>query len=730
MMTKSNKTVFELVAQDFDHNHTHCTTQSMLLGSTSVDSSFLVGGGKENYDFMSLKQLVATIMAVVDSGEFALPFVRLTKGGKSYEIDLSALRRFEPTGKAPKIIRFVKAKEPSKNVSVERLMAHELANVMLDDLFLESVHALFAQDRKTLIEDRNLHAPEYREMVDSLAAQLLPAQDQVVAALPMVMDQLRSRYPDASTGQLYQAALQLIGQQLSPILSTIQMWTTGLRQALDPALKDKLRIVRAIVESNLFLALTGNLKIDEIGSKEEIKQLIPTINVSVGDVVLPVLIGPFDSGPAVIPMASGALGPRGGHLAFIPWNLLKRLPFIVPIYGHETGHLLQAVIKNYMQTYTKLAVDTIKKALADGTLVLDEMFIMIGNQKIPAEIFWPMVFMGQLTEQDADHWSDRAVGPAAFISSFVIYMGAMTEVGRGDMDKVDHVLRSGSSYTVVQTKDGKTQIRLEPHPQDFPRIGSWNAAIADELGYPEQGVYARAYADSEAGTPVPTRITWAGQMPKGGDQDDSLVDTKTTGKKTSERVTRSQAPIPGKAPATKKKAPAKTKPSGKVEGTKAKTPKSAPKPAPAPAPKQPQLPTISASYADYDKIAKLVVKAHLDTPTDCLNGMTLRELVNLTPKMHFKVDDVRKKLAAGDGKLSDDYHTFLLTVGAAYCEEYFAQCKAGGKPDEVADRLMKPAMEMMLTITDLWEADVKRLDVYGLEPKDVQPKTMVKTKKS
>ncbi|MFX6015266.1 hypothetical protein ABTE82_19515, partial [Acinetobacter baumannii] len=80
------------------------------------------------------------------------------------------------------------------------------------------------------------------------------------------------------------------------------------------------------------------------------------------------------------------------------WNLIKRLPLIVPIYMHEVGHLLQSVIKGFMQTYAKLIQDTINKAHGDGTLVFDEEFVMIGNQKVPAVDFFIMVFMGQLPE--------------------------------------------------------------------------------------------------------------------------------------------------------------------------------------------------------------------------------------------------------------------------------------------------------------------------------------------
>ncbi|MDR3616598.1 MAG: hypothetical protein P4L53_23765 [Candidatus Obscuribacterales bacterium] len=726
-MTKSKKIAinYELAAPDFDQPHTHCSTQGMFGGS-----SFFVGGGKENYAFMPLNQLVANALEVADSEGYQLPTVRLTKNNH-YEIDVTVLRHFDakPMGvPTPKVIRFIKAKAPTKKVTNERRIGHMIAGVMIDDMFAQPVHTFFERDYNTLVTDKHLLSPEYFEIADSLRDQLLPAQSQVIAALPQVMQELRNRYADASTGQLYQAALQLIGQQLAPILSTIQIWTTGFRQSLDPALKDKLRIVRAIVTSNLFLALTGNLKLDEIGTKGEIKQLIPTINVSVGDVVLPVLIGAFDSGPAVMPMASGALGPRGGHIAFIPWNLLKLLPLIIGIYAHETGHLLQAVIKGYMQTYGKLSADTIMKAAADGTLVFDEEFVMLGEQKIPSATFWAMVFMNQLPEQDADNWGMRATGAWCFIISFALYLAAMTEVAVGDMDHVDHVLRMGSSYSIVKTKEGKLQIRLEPHPQDGPRIGSWQAAIADLMNYPQAGAYARAFAASESGTPTPTRMTWVGQVPKGDDQDDdSLVDSKTTAKKPASKAkapaSKTKVPAKAKAPA-KKKTPAK--PAGKTQADEAKT-NGQPKAAPKPAPKQPQLPTLSASVADYDKCCKLVVKAHLETPTDCLNGMTLQELVNLTPKMHEKVDDVRAKLRAGDGKLSPDYHTFFLTVGAAFCEELKDQVDAGGDPTKVFDALNAPAMEMLLAITEQWEADVKRLDVYKLNAQDVQPKTMKKS---
>jgi hypothetical protein len=679
--------------------HHRCSTAGLFGGN-----AFFLGGGDENYKFQSLQGLVNAAMADADSAEFELPEVRLTKN-KHYEVDLSVLRQLDPMAfPIPKMVRFVRADAPKAIVSDERELAHDFANVMIDGLFTQPVHQFFEQDFKTLIQDKHLLRPEYWEIADSLKDQLVPAQEQVVQALPMVMSELRKRYPEASTGQLYQGALQLIGRQLAPILSTVQLWTTGFRQSLDPKLTETLRLVRAVIESNLFLTLTGNLKIDEIDKASDIKQAFPTIKVSVGDVVLPVLIGAFDSGPAVIPMATGALGPRGGHLAFVPWNLIEVLPFIIAIYMHETGHLLQGVIEKFMETYAALGGQTITKKVADGSLIFDEPFVMIGAQKIPAADFWTMVFQGQLPEQDADNWGMRSSGPGAFGRCFINYVGAMTEVSVGSMDKVDHTLRMGSSYTVKQTADGKVMIKLEPHPQDGPRIGSWQAAIADLMGFPDEAKYLRDYAARESGKDA-TRITWTGIVPQGDDDDSQGVQASGA------RSRKQPKAAPPKSSPTK----------GSSRSKKAPTQKAPTAPT---APQQPKLPVISASVADYDKVAKVVAEAYLNTKTACLNNMSLRELVCLTPEMQkSKVDLIKDLLKKGINTLPQDgHHYFFHTIGAAATNALFELKKEGLSAKDARVRVVAGAMGMMLELLPKWEADVQRLDVYKLKEADVQPK--------
>ena len=688
-MNTNNNTVFEIVPPSIhDLSHAPCTQQG-LFGR----SAFFIGGGKENYAFPPTAELVQRALSHANAADFVLAPVIKTKRG--YRINMSVLSKLDPSMfPMPRVIHFVKAEAPVAKVSTERLLAHDFADVMIEGLFSQPVYAFFAEDYRTLGHDKGMLAPEYTEIADSLYAQLKSAEQQVVAALPQVMTELQKRYPDASTGQLYQGALQLIGNELSPILSTVQMWTTGFRQSLDPKLKDTLTLVRAMIESNLFLSLTGNLKLDQIETKGDIKQVIPTINVSVGDVVLPVLVGPFDSGPAVIPMHDGALGPRGGHLAFIPWNLIEVLPLINSIYMHETGHLLQSVIVGFMETYTKLIATTIATGVQNKALIFDEPFVMIGAQKIPADKFWTMVFMGQLPELDADNWGMRTSGPGAFERCFINYVGAMTEVAVGSMDKVDHVLRMGSSYKVVQTKDGKVSIQLEPHPQDGPRIGSWQAAIASLMGYPADSKYAVDYAASESGKDA-KRITWVGEMPegaKGDDGDDSS----------------SQGSIRSFITWAVKKLARQSDDDTQDAGQK-----------------QPKLPTISASVADYDKVAKLIAAAFLSTKTQCLNGLSLKELVCLTPQMEKdKVDPIKELLKKGVGTLPNDgRHYFFHTIGSASVLALFELVEAGVDAKEARQRVVTAAMSMMLSLLPQWQADVKRLDIYRLSQAQVQPKS-------
>lgn len=742
MKNRKNTPVFELVAPDIENIAGHCSQHGMF-----GPSAFFLGGGKENYEFAPNAVVLARALEEAASPDFVLPELPFVGHRHGHQVNVAAAlyKLDELTFPQPQCKCFIPQAAPVAKVTPERQAAHDLATVMIEGMFGQPVWAFFERDRKTLVDAQTTLPPEYWELAESLLNQLEPTKAQVLQVLPELMSELTKQHPEASTGQIYQAALSLIGRQLAPILSTIQMWTTGFRQSLDPDLAEDLKIARAMIEQSLWLTLTGNLKLNEM-DQGDIKQVIPTINVSVGDVVLPVIIGAFDSGPAVIPMASGALGPRGGHLCFVPWNLREVLPGQGPIYeGHEAGHVKQGIIGDgkttpkYMPTYAKLTAEAIAEGVTDGSIVWDEPTVKIGTQEVPADKFWTMVFIGQLPESDADNWGMRTNGPMAFIKSFALYVGAMTEVAVGGMDKVDHVLRTGSSYTLVQGKDGKVGIKLEPHPQDVTRIGSWQAALADALGYPDAAAYARKFAADEGGNPKPTRITWKGEMPEADDGEDSLTARPAAARKPRTKKTDAGdgAAKPKSTRTRSRKAPSKTDgtPSGQkrtpnADGGSKGTGKGTPTKKPT-KPEEPQLPVISGSIADFDKAARAVAKKVLGAEVPCLNGMSVTDLVNLTPKMHaekvvplvdiLKMEDQSAHEAALEKFFSDGRHHFLLHVTAASVLALFDLIKGGMDATEARLRVMPRAKAAMLKLIVQWDADKARLDVYKLKAEDVQP---------
>ena len=688
--------VIDLAVAAEHHDHGQCSSNS-LFGRPA----FFLGGGDENYNFRSNEDVRAACLAEASSDAFTLPNVPFTL--KGHQIDASVLSQLDPMAfPIPKTMHFIPATTvPVANLSTERQLGQDLSNLMVERMFRLPVYTFFARDIRTLTIEKPLLAREYWEIADSLLAQLKPAQEQVLQVLPQVMTDLATRFPKASIGQLYQGSLQLIGRQLAPILSTIQMWTSGFRQSLDPDLQEDLAIARAIVEQGLWLTLAGNLKLNEMDTGD-VKQMVPTINVSVGDVVLPVLVGAFDSGPAVIPMASGALGPRGGHLCFLPDNLRPYIGGIGPVYVHEEGHVDQGIIGNppkspkYMPTKAKLTATTI----AAANITFDEPVIMIGEQKVPAKDFWTMVFIGHLPEVDADNWGMLTAGPAAFGKCFINYVGGMKATAAGGMDKVDHVLRSSSSYKPVQLKDGRVAIKIEPHPHDIVRIGSTQASTADEMGYPEDAAYLRAYAKAESGKPAPTHITWEGEQPEPEGDDDNIAAASR-----SRKQPKASPDSTGRKPRSTKRAP-----KGDTTPTKG-------------APKQPELPTITASVADYDKVARVLAKAYLHSKDPSLNGMSQMELVCLTPKMHAeKVVPLVELLKKGVGSIpKDGRHHFLNHVGAACILALYELVDGGMDATKAREIVMPAAKSMMLELLKQWEADKKRLDVYNLTEKDVQP---------
>jgi hypothetical protein len=449
-----------------------------------------------------------------------------------------------------------------------------------------------------------------------------------------------------------------------------------------------------MLEQKLFLVLTGNLKLDAIDGP--IKQQIPTIKVSVGDVIIPILIGPFDSGPAVSP-ANGAVGPRGGHLAFVQFNFLNTLATADKPYDHEIGHLVVGCVPGCAAEYGKMVVDAIDKAYKDGILKLSSKFTVIGKQKVPTLELIKKIFLNQLHELLADLFGCLIGGAPAFAPYYAYLIAAINAMALGGMDNVDHVMGNASSYRIVKGPDGTYNV-IEAHPQDIVRSGDWQADTATETDFPETADWLRDLVAQESGHPAPTDIVWHG--PHADEQNDE-GDDAADGEGLVARPRRAKT----------KSASAK-----KMKAARAKKTSAAP-------PKQVEPPTISFPRADYAAGCRVLVPHLLDEPAKCFNGLTLKQLVCLTPEMmKRKVTPLKELIKQGIGKLPDDgAHYFFHHVTSAATIAFFELVAEGHDPEESLVLVNRAAEEMMTELLGPWEEQKEKHGLYDIPAKDLQP---------
>lgn len=655
----------QLFIPDFKHPSPGCSIRRVFLGG----HSFFLGGRYKTYHFP--RRLVEKCVRKINSRRFRLP-----KTSNNTHAALHALRPI-PGLPMPERLNIVASMALPQEPSHFRRGAQGMAVAMTDTMFTSAVHEWFDPDLLVVTRDKPLLPPETSELCDSLRDHIRILQVKVPGWLKELMAELYRRFPDASTAQLYEAAVKLISDQLRPLLATVQMWTTGFRQWLNPELQPKLKLIRAMIEQKLFLVLTGNLKLDQVEDAAQIKQQVPTIKVSVADVIIPVLIGPFDSGPAVIPM-TGAVGPRGGHLVFYPANFLDNIALNDKPFDHEAGHLIMSVIVGFAPEFAQMTTDAIDQALALGKLKFKTDFVQWGKRKYKTVDFVKMVLLNQLPELIADLFGCLIGGAPSFTKAYSTYIGSMISMVVGGLDRVEKVIGNASSYRVEEGKDGTRTLIIEAHPQDLVRIGAWQPAIARQTQFEKTADYLEGLVSIEGGKPLPEVIVWHAQKQEGEGEDnrESLRAKKTTRR------------------------------ASKTSKAAAKTP-----------------PALELLVADYSAAAEIVADYLLNTQAVCLNGMTLKQLVCLTPEMFKnKIVPLKDLLKQGIGKLpADGRHYFLHLITSAAILAYLELVAEGVDPAQAIKTVSEAGEKMMNEALGPWEEMKRKNGIYDLPAKQLQP---------
>jgi hypothetical protein len=471
------------------------------LSRTGRFTAYLVGGGSADYPIPSVEALVAGAQEAIEAIDFVLITGLESEEGES--VPLHPHRPF-PAGAKPLFIVTPPKHTGGRQLSPFRRRVEGWEQAQSANEFVAAVAARFDADEYLLTVEKVKLPPEMQATADNLLRQLLPLRDRVTRSLPRVVSKIRKKYPDATPGQVYATALKLIDQQLLPLLSTIYIWTTGLRQWLNPKYNRKMRILRASIEQKLFLLLTGNLNVKD---PKDLKEQIDTIAVKVGDLVIPVLIGPEDGGPAVYPM-TGQLGPQGAHAMLFLQSLINFIALIDAVYSHEMGHLFFAVVVGLAEALVQLVEDTIRKAHKDGKLKFTSEEVEIAEGvKVPTVDFAVKVFIDHLDELFADLMGQLVSGPPAFSAAFADYIGSASSREQGGVAKAGPLFSSGSDYSFEMEDSGDWAMDMEPHPQDNVRL-QWQAFNARKLKFTATAKSLEQLRKDECGSPAPAEISW------------------------------------------------------------------------------------------------------------------------------------------------------------------------------------------------------------------------------
>ncbi len=535
------------------------------------------------------------------------------------------------------------ARRKTPALSAFRREAQGLAEREIDRLFRYAVATWFDSFERTLRRKAEL-PPQYGPTCDSLSKELLRLRASVTLALPEAMQQIRDNHPSASTAQIYQAAVDVIDQQLMPILRMIDIWTSGLDQMLDPSYAPITKVLVTMVEQRLCLMLGGDAT--------ELKPVIKTIGLQFGDVVLATLIGPFDSGPAVI---GGTWGRKGAHAMLFPANLLEDLPSLDSIYSHEMGHLFMIIVAGLLPAYLELVEKTIREAVENGDLNLSVETVQLKpGVEIPAIEFLVSAWTCILPEWIVDLIGCLVSGPPAFTSTLSIYIGALEAATAGSINKVKRVFNACSSYSLLSARSGK-KVRLifEEHGPDDARIFSWLPALAEELGFPETALKLKQLRNEESVKPKEYVWEYAHH-----DQDNDWSDAETL---------------------------------------------------------TARFPFLKFPVSDWDACAHLIVSMIANTPQPALNNKSLKEIFWLNPKMHQeKVDKLKDLLKAGVGKIPADGNRYWLHFVGAAARLAIDELVGDNMPEGKAAAMVNAAgLTMMLELTAEWDQLKTKLDIYN-----------------
>jgi hypothetical protein len=351
--------------------------------------------------------------------------------------------------------------------------------------------------------------PKYQAVVISLERQLNKLRESYQLALPSIISALAKRNPNVPVTAVIQKAVQLLDQELAPILYVLEVYAESIKQTRDGRFKQELEAIAVFFEDAFRLYTTGELHCDAQGQPPKKAQL-PTSTYQVGDIFMPRFTG---SGLATIP---GTRGPVGAHALQVPYEMLDFLAINLPLFGHEARHNVFYDIPDLEEELMAAVEKAIRDAHKKGTLKLKSPHISLGKQKEKTIDMLVKLMADWLSEVDADVVGGVLFSGEAFGNNMIMSFPAMM-VRDGRVSEKIHLLRTDSRFELLPQENGAVALVFEEHPVDYIRVFIVAAAL-DELGFKEAATKLRELADFAVGDEKPEEIIY-----KDANEKDDLV---------------------------------------------------------------------------------------------------------------------------------------------------------------------------------------------------------------
>jgi hypothetical protein len=339
--------------------------------------------------------------------------------------------------------------------------------------------------------------PKYLPAIDSLEGQLNKLRRVYLAALPRTLDGLRAQNPGAPEYRLLDAAIEVLDEELTPIINVLRIWTDAFGQQRSGKYKELDAVVFSVEQAHHLFE--GN--VDASSMSAETKNRLKTRVYGVGNVYVARFSG---EGPATLP---GTRGPIGAHAIEVPHDERNIITLMLILYMHEFRHDIFHDVEGLGDELSAVVAKAVLDAHEKGELKLSKNAVKIGKQQVPLANLLVKLFVDTIGEVDADISGGVLLGGPAYLYNMLSTFSAFNSK-RKNIFNTPKLLRTESFYELSQVGNGQVSLTFLPHPPDYIRAYIVAAAL-DEIGFSKEARQCRALADQGVGFDnIPEYISW------------------------------------------------------------------------------------------------------------------------------------------------------------------------------------------------------------------------------